>query len=210
VVEEYLRLIVASSAYGAIDDVRRGMLAEQVAELVGISQAQVSDQMRRLGRRIRRPAAEAAEATGPESSLPSEDTAERWLLAALIDAPELFCEIEDRVGPEHFSDPRMRAVAEAVWKLGGQDRLDLPSLLAAEDTAQWGRIITDLQAGGQRRGHHHRHLEDAADVLLARQQRRRLELEVGRRGQYSPEDLREIAARAAQADKRRRPRLGSS
>ncbi len=54
ILEDFLRLVVSCSAYGAIDDVRRGQLAQHIAHLLNLSAEQVQQQMRSLARTIPR------------------------------------------------------------------------------------------------------------------------------------------------------------
>jgi len=56
ILEEFLQLIVSSAAYGAVDPLRQGLLIAHLSELVGLPPADVAAQMRRVARRVRRPA----------------------------------------------------------------------------------------------------------------------------------------------------------
>ena len=208
VIEDFLALVVSSGAYGAIDPVRKGLLAGQVAELVGVSQAEVTEQMRRLARRVRRGSA----AAGPRGEEPAEaagriDRAESWLLGVLINAPQLSEAVAGRIHPEMFADPVLRAVAEQVWALAGTDRLDVAALLAAGESEQWGRVVTDLQVAGEKRGNYERILADAAEAICRRQDRETLQELKNKGDAHIGEVMRTIHRQAQSADPRRRPRL---
>ncbi len=208
VVEDFLRLIITSGAYGSIDPVRQGLLAGQAAELVGVSQAQITEQMRLLSRQVRRGSAppEQSETAGGDLS-PRADRAESWLLAALIDAPEHFAAAAEVVTPDVCADPGLRTGAEQVWGLAGGDKLDLGALIAAGQSTQWGRIITDLQADGQGRGNHERIVADSTAAMSRRKEEESIQ-DLKNKGDTPPEELlRKVQEQSRKADKRRRPRL---
>lgn len=205
ILEEFLRLIVSSAAYGAIDALRQGLLVGHLAELVGLSPRDVNEQMRRLGRRVGR-----ASATGGDESAPPEqatDRAERWALGALISHPELFDTVRDKIAPGMFDSPALRAVAEQVWLLAGQGRLELAALLGAGESEHWGRVVTDLQIAAEKRGNHRRHLAEAAEDLQRRRRRQELQLLKAKMDTDKDAALREIGSRLRSPDPRRRPKL---
>ena len=208
VIDDFLALIISSGAHGAIDPVRKGLLAGQVAELVGVSQTEITEQMRRLARRVRRGSAAArTQGQGPTEADGRIDRAESWLLGVLLNAPELFGSVAEKVAPEMFADPAMRAVAEQVWTLARAERLDVASLLAAGQSEQWGRIVTDLQATGEKRGNYERILADAADAMCRRQERETLQDLKSKGDAHIDEVMRRIHRQARSADPRRRPKL---
>ncbi|MFW6066411.1 MAG: DNA primase, partial [Planctomycetota bacterium] len=86
-VEDFLRLVVSSSAYGAIDEVRRGHLAQHIAHLLNIPPRDLQQQMRRLGRRVRRPSGTPKAA---ESDQQPVDLAQRQVLEVLLNRPDLY------------------------------------------------------------------------------------------------------------------------
>ena len=209
IVEEFLQLIVSSAAYGAIDPVRQGLLAGRAAELIGVSQAQIAEQVRVLSRRVRRRSA-APEQAGPEGAEAAgqTDRTESWLLGALINAPELFESLGEGVNPAMFADPDLRAVAEQVWALAGQDRLELSVLISAGQSTQWGRIVTDLQLAGQQRGNYERVLADAAAALKRRSEDEAIQDLKSKGDTDQDELLRMVQRKGRKVDRRRRPRLG--
>ncbi len=205
ILEEFLRLVVSSSAYGSIDALREGLLIGQVSELVGLSPADVSEHMRRLSRGIRRSGGGQEDQTDEAGG--SAARAEEWLLGALINEPELFESVRDSISPEMFAEPLLRSIAEQVWRLAGESRLEITALLMAGQTEQWGRVVTDLESAGQQRGNYARTLTDAAEVLL---RSRRLE-EIRQLKAGADTDLndlkRKISEEGLKPDPRRRPKM---
>ncbi len=204
ILEEFLRLVVSSSAYGSIDALREGLLIGQVSEMVGLSSADVTEHMRRLSRGIRRTGGEPEEQAdaGGEAA-----RAEKWLLGTLINEPELFESVRDSISPEMFAEPLLRSISEQVWRLAGESRLEITALLMAGQTEQWGRVVTDLESAGRQRGNFAQTFADAAEVLIRRQRLEQMQrLKDG--GDVNRNDiLRKISEEARKPDPRRRPKM---
>lgn len=209
--EDFLRLIATSAAYGAIDVVRQGFLVNHLAHVLRMPADEISQAMRRLGRRVA--TASGAAAPGPDAlagpwSGPANQ--QRFVLEVLLAEPDHFEHVARHVGPEDFTDPRLVGLARHVWRLGNDGDLRLESLLALEhDDPRWGAFVTNLALAGQARGNQEATLGSALDALEAH--RRRGELR-GMRHQATagPGDdamLRSLAEQLRQPDPVRRPRL---
>jgi DNA primase len=200
--EDFLRLVVSSSAYGAIDEVRRGQLAQHIAHLLNVPPRDLQQQMRRLGRRVRRPTTGRYE---PAEGEPA-DLAERYVLEVLLNRPELFDEASDRIDPRDFTDPRLGRVAAAVWELAGGGRLALEELLGREDLAELGSLVAELASAGERRGNDEQTLAGAVEHMLRRRSRRELDaLKAG--GRLDDEALRRLSNHHRSPDPRRHPKI---
>ena len=206
VLEEFLTLIVSCSAYGAIDAIRQGMLVAQLAELVGVDADGIAARMRRLARQVRRATGPAQEGTYAAEN--PQHRAERWILGALLNEPELFGRVAGKVTPEMFEEPSLRVVAEEVWRLAAADRLELAVLLGTGRGQELGTLITDLQLDAERRGQFDQTLQGAVEVLVRRWQERELAELKARRGVRDPELLRKIVERRREPDKGRFPGAG--
>ncbi|MDY7010603.1 MAG: DNA primase [Planctomycetota bacterium] len=209
ILEEFLRLVVSSSAYGSIDALREGLLIGQVSELVGLSTADVTEHMRRLSRRIRRSVGgppDRDDATGTNNG-GAAVRAEKWLLGALINEPELFESVRESITPEMFAEPLLRSIAEHLWRLACESRLEITALLMAGQTEQWGRVVTDLQSAGQQRGNYTRTLADAAEVLLRRRRLEQMQQLKDGKDTNQNDVLRKISEEARKPDPRRRPKV---
>jgi len=205
ILEEFLQLVVSSASYGAVDPLRQGLLIGHLSELVGLPPADVAAQMRRMARRVRRPPSGGESKTGPGQYAGRADRAESWVLGALLTDPDLFAEVEDRIGPDAFGDPVLRMVAGHVWRLGAEGRLEIGALLASDQAGQYGGLITELAVSAEKRGNLERTLADAVEVLLRR--RRREELARLKAGGDSDQGalLRRVQEECRRPDARRRP-----
>lgn len=208
-VEQYLRLVVNSAAYGTIDPVRQGLLVNRLSQLLQIPPEDLGRQLRNLSRKVPTqptagdPAGIAGAPQGGTSGSQAAPLAQRHVLEVLIAAPEHFHDAAERISPEEFTDPLLRAVAQQVWRLGNEDDLSLESLLALQAEAHWGALVTDLFRAGEVRGNYQRTLADAlASIAMAVERREIRQL----RSRGDDDALRELTRRLRQPDVRRRPR----
>lgn len=205
VVEDFLQLVVSSAAYGAIDEVRRGQLAQHIAHLLNIAPGDLQQQMHRIARRISRsssvvqPAAAAAGENGPAG------LAEQHVLEVLLNRPDLFDHAAERLDSRDFADEQYRRVAELVWAAGADGRLNLEELLASDGSQSLARLLTDLAGAGERRGNFEETLEGAVTYMLYQRERR--DQEVLRSSPRDDEALRELSQRLKTPDVRRHPKI---
>jgi DNA primase len=203
VVEDFLRLVASSEVYGAIDEVRRGQLAQHIGHILNVPASELQQQMKRLTRRIRRRS--GGEPT--EDSYAPEPSAgpERYLLEVILAEPDLFDQASERVHPGDFTDPRLRWLAERIWARGEQGPLRLEELLSDPQLAEAAGWIVQLSEAGERRGNAEATLRGVLDVLAHRQSAedlRRLK-EQG----LNDDALRRVEQSARGANPRRIPRI---
>ena len=202
IVEDFLRLVVESAAYGAIDEVRRGQLAQHIGHMLNVDARDLQQQMRRLSRRVRRdgPAAE-----GQGQAVETGHLAERQVLEVLLNVPESFDGVAERIDPGHFRSTALRQIAEVVWQLGQAGRLSLDVLLSMEQMSAHGRLLTDLAEAGRRRQNFAETLgKGVEDILYRRQREDTQELKANA---VDDESLRELHRRLQDPDARRVPRI---
>jgi len=203
-VEDFLRLVASSQAYGAIDEVRRGHLAQHIGHMLNIAPEDLQRQMRRLSRRVGRSPAPAA---GEPADEPAGHAAlaERHLLETLLSRPGLFDQAAERIAPQDFATPPLRTIAERVWTLGKAGRLSLDNLLATEEMAPLAELIADLAFAGEHRGRYEQTLNGTVEQLAYR--RRSREIQQLKASGYSDETLRQLNQRLRDSDKRHFPKI---
>ncbi len=208
VVEDFLRLIASSSAYGAIDEVRRGQLAQHIGQLLNIGPADLQREMKRLVRKVPTRSARGG-LQGPGGGQYASDLsamAERQVLEVLLAESELFDHAAERIGPEDFQHPEYRMLAGPVWARGMEGTLSVEEMLADEGLAEAGAMLTELAISGQRRGNYQATLDGAVECILFR--RHRQETEKLKEGGLDDEmTLRRIHQNAKGPSPRRFPRF---
>ena len=201
-VEDFLRLVASSSVYGAIDEIRRGQVAQHIGHMLNIPLAELQGQMKRLVRRIR-PVARPAEQAQPLADGPTQ-RAERQLLEVLLNECDLFDDVHERIDPHHFRDPALRAVAECVWRFGVEGQLCLENVLASEELADYGSVLADLATAGELRGNYQPTVNGAVELMQYHADR--ADLREIRAGGLDDDALRRLQQRLKAPDARRRPK----
>ena len=210
IVDDFLRLITSSAVYGAIDEIRRGQLAQHIAHMLNLSPADLQAQMRRLTRKLpgpspAAPAARTAAPAGPPKTEPAL-LAERHILEVLLNRGDLFDHCCEKVDPQDFADPALRTLAKAVWDAGHAGRLRLEELLASEDLAPLGSVLADLATEGERRSNYEQTLDGAVELIVYRRHQQETR-DLRADGMGDDEKLRRFHKRQNQPDLRRLPKI---
>ena len=199
-VEDFLRLVASSAAYGAIDSMRRGQLAQHIGHMLNVSAADLQEQMRRLAR-------QAPRRTGTpiqRESVPLGDP-QRQVIEVLLNRPDLFETASESIGPEDFGDPALREIARQLWQLGASGRLRMEELLARQEMSVHAGMLAELAGSGESRGNYEQTLSGAIGQLLDR--RRKRELQDIKASGLDDETLRRLHEPLRQADPRRHPKI---
>ena len=205
IIEDFLQFVVSSAAFGAIDEIRRGQLAQHIAHMLNLSAADLQQQMRALQRRVRRqPTYVEDEPVVIERVSETAPLSERHTLEVLLADPELFDTAGEHIDPNDFTDPQMQTLATHIWRLGRAGHLHMDELLAAEELSRFSSVLTDLAAEGERRGNYEETLRGGIDDIL----RRRRQAEADQlRDADDDEALRKLTDHYRQGDLRRRPKI---
>jgi DNA primase len=212
IVEEFLRLVASCSAFGAIDDVRRGQLAQHIAHLLNLSASEVQGELRRMSRTIPRanlPSDAPVRAAAHEGETPSPQAtghlAQRNVLEVLLNRPDLFDGVMEKLDASDFGTGDYASIADEIWRRGAAGLLATEELVACEAMAPLGGVLADLIATGQRRGNHEQTLAGAVEFLLY--QRNRQQMQDQKSEGYTDDMLRQLDQSLKKADARRRPKI---
>jgi len=197
--EDFLRIVVSCTSFDAIDEIRRGQLAQHIAHMLNVPAPALQQQMRRMARRLRQlgdrmpnPRGEVAGDLHAWASGTTTAQAERELLEVLANSPDMFDVAAERVDWQDFTDGRLRRVAQTVWALGTAHRLSLEDLLADEAMAEFGDLLIDLARDGARRGKYSETLQAAVSHMAF--EREKKEKASGHQNGYDDETLRRITS----------------
>jgi len=204
VAQEFLRLIATSTAYGAIDEMRRGQLAQHIGHILNIPAAELQRQMQRLSRQARTTPTGGATIDATNREMITRDP-ERIILQVLLNEPELFHAVSERVHCDDFADPQLRDIAQRIWSLGHDDRLTLQAVMSDQDLHPVAEQLTDMALAGQRHGLGEQALAAAVESLL--QRHNNLDIQQVRRGDLDDDALRKLTQHHREADVRRLPRI---
>ena len=204
-VEDFLRLVATSGAYGAIDEVRRGQLAQHIGHILNVAPEDLQQRMRALSRQVRA----AAPADVPQAPRAGDradlDPAERQLIEVLLNRPDLFDHAAERLDPTDFFSSDLRAIAVRAWALAQDGVLTLEGLMNSQEMSPYASLLADLAFAGEQRGNYEPTLAGAVEHILRR--RDRSELQQLKSGDLSDENLRQLNQRLGDADARRHPKI---
>ncbi|MBL7220172.1 MAG: DNA primase [Phycisphaerae bacterium] len=204
VAQEFLRLIATSAAYGAIDDMRRGQLAQHIGHILNIPASELQRQMQRLARQTRRAAAVSAPAAALNTEMITRDP-ERIVLEVLLNNSELFHTVSEKLQPADFTSGELRQIAEKIWALGHDDRLTLQAVMSDSQMHDLADILSDMTMAGQIHAHGEQALAAAMESLLQRHSDR--DIQKVRGGDLDDEALRKLTNHHKEADPRRLPKI---
>ena len=204
--EDFLRLVVSSSAYGAIDPVRRGQLAQHIAHLLGLSPEDVQQELRRLGRAIPRQNIPSPAAVNPmAASAATTDRAERHLLEVLLNRIDLLDSVLERVSPMDFTDAGLRRIAERIWSKGQTGTLALEDVVSSAALADLSPLVAELVTVGEHRGNYEQTLAGAVELMMYRRSRQQIQA-LKSSGVTDDDALRRLGQQL-RPDARKRPRI---
>lgn len=203
VVEEFLRLVASSQAYGAIDELRQGQLAQHIGHMLNIPSAQLQEEMKRLSRRMRQHVQPQTQTQSSSESISRNP--QRIILEVLLNEPDLFSTVFEKLSPEDFKNPQARAIAQRIWELGEEGKLTLENVQGSPDMAPYSSLITDLVLAGDRRGEHAQALARAVENVLYHRERQ--DLHQVKAGNLDDEALLRLAQQLKTPDVRRMPKI---
>jgi DNA primase len=205
-VREFLRLVACSAAYGAIDELRQGQLAQHIGHILNVPAADLQQEMRRLSRQARGRAQTGGAPAPRDSEMITKDP-HRIILQVLLNQPELFGGVNERVGADDFTNEQLAPVAQKVWSLGREDRLTLEAVMGSEEMFPYSQLLADLALAGERLGQDGgaQAMDKAVENLLY--QRSNREIKQLQAGRLDDEALRQLSEHHRRPDQRRAPRI---
>ena len=204
VAQDFLRLIAASAAFGAIDEMRRGQLAQHIGHILNIPASELQRQMQQLSRRARTSGAATVRPTGNNAEMITRDP-ERIVLEVLLNEPELFHTVSEKLQPHDFTDPELRSVAEKIWSLGHDDRLTLQAIMSAPEMHHMSDMLSDMAMAGQTNERGEQALAAAMESLLKRQSHH--DIQQIRSGTLDDDALRKLMNHHRDPDVRRQTKI---
>ncbi|MCP4378782.1 MAG: DNA primase [bacterium] len=204
VAQEFLRLIATSAAFGAIDDMRRGQLAQHIGHILNIPATELQRQMQSLSRQTRRARTASAPATAPNTEMITRDP-ECIVLEVLLNDGELFHTVSEKLQPADFTNPELRQIAEKIWALGHDDRLTLQAVMSDSGMHEQANMLSAMAMAGQTHALGELALATAMESLLQRHSNR--DIQRIRSGDLDDEALRQLTNHHKEADPRRQPKI---
>ncbi len=168
-IEAFLSLISQSVDFGACDPIQRGLIVNQLGKLLGLRPEEVNRQLRIVAR-----SSPAATDSGSEPQTPLKRPSDpamiamRELLEVFVNDASFYERAAEEFDAGLIADRDLRQVADAVRELATDERpFSLVRLLARFESPELSGLITDLPAGGERRGNYEATVDGAVARLRA-------------------------------------------
>ncbi|MHC4187521.1 MAG: DNA primase [Planctomycetota bacterium] len=177
--DEFLQtLSVTIQAYPkAVTD--RGLIVNRLSSLLGLESKQINAELDRRLRRTPRPAivhSENQKAAKVVTGSGLQVQAQREILEVLLNEPNLFERLEEKITIDFFDEPILRRAAEVVYSTLKEEPGAGPSqIMARVESLEAGSLLAELAQTGQEKGNFEKRFDEAAAVLL--RQRKRSEIQ---------------------------------
>jgi len=159
-IEAYLQELSGWLGRGAIGPIEMGLLLNQLSKVLSVP---AEDLHRQLGRMTKRSGGRSSVSPAVNGTSPEGDTAGkganarqealRQIMEVLLNEPEHYPAVAGHLDQSVITDPALSAVAgELVRMLESGEPFRLDELIGRLESAAYGRLVTDLQARGERRG----------------------------------------------------------
>jgi DNA primase len=206
-IEEFLQTIATAIRAGNLPALNRGLIVNRLSKIIGLDPTDINTELRR---RIARAARTADGSPATSHQLPEIDwgqglpaAAQREILEVLLNQPNLFDSIKQKITPDLFDVPILRQIAALLFEtITTQPDASLAAVSARAQSPQLTSAIVQLAQQGEEKGNFQARLTGASDVLQRYHNKRK-------KGQLKPEDqtqfLRSICERT---EKENRHNLG--
>lgn len=224
-IEAYLQSLAGWLSRGVIDPIQKGLLVNQLSKILTLPAEELHRQLDAMaGRAARqstrrsgghdearsgsataagRPAATGTGEAVGRSLVGAEQEALRQILEVLLNEPSYLPAVEGRFEPARFRDASLGAIAgELLEMLRSGEPYRIDELIGRFESPDFARMVTDLQARGERRGQYAAVIEGAIPCLRScEQSREAVELSDGIRRPHGATASAQDAAAVAAANR---------
>lgn len=168
-VEEFLQTVATAVWAGHLPAIDKGLIVNRLSKIIG---ADAGDINAELSKKLRT-AERTANYNAQDRKLGSIDLgrgyfaiAQREILEVLLNAPELFGLVKQKITVEVFDVPILKQIAEILFEtLNAEDRPSLAEILAKAESPELGSCIVQLAQAGEEKGNFKSCLTGALDAL---------------------------------------------
>ncbi len=180
-VDAFVQQLAGWLSRGVVDPIQKGLLVNELSKVLSLPAEELH---RQLDKMAARPARQAT-GTEDQGQLPegeevgpalmgAEQQAYQQVMEVLLNEPAWYSAVEAYFEPTAIRDRRVAAIAvELVNFLRSGEPFQISELIGRFESPEYGRVITDLQARGERRGKFAAVIDGAIPCLQSCQQARR-------------------------------------
>jgi len=168
-IEEYLETITTGLLAGNVSDIDCGLRVNQISKIIGLDSKRINAE---LNKRLKRAAWTAnrnmqnGRATEIDYGRGRFAAAQREVLEVLLNEPELFGRVKEKITAEVFDVPILRQVAEILFDILSADpKTPLRQILARTESVQLGNCFMALAQAGEEKGNFEHRLAGALETI---------------------------------------------
>ncbi len=181
VIEDYLRSVALAVKGRKRDAIAEGLISARLSEITGLSSEQIRNELARLSRQASR---------GDKYQVKNRKvvsfnlgkgyyaTAQRELLEVLLNAPELFAQVQGKITVEDFDVAILREIADVLFEMLSEgEEPKAASISVRLETVQASSAMLELADTGQKKGQGQDVLKGALDAFERyKHERRKMEI----------------------------------
>jgi DNA primase len=168
-IEEYLETIATGLLAGNVSDIDCGLRVNQISKIIGLDNKQINTE---LNKRLTRAARTANWNRENRRSLEIDygrgrfAAAQREVLEILLNEPELFEEVKEKITVEIFDVPILGQMAEILFDVLNSDtKAPLRQILARTESVELGKCCMELAQAGEEKGNFESRLAGALETI---------------------------------------------
>ena len=180
-IEEFLQTIATSLWAGKLAPIDRGLVVNQLSRIIGLGAKEINAELRRkVGRAAR--AATYPDTVGPKTQKAQTidfgqglfAAAQREILEVLLNKPELFDIVKQKITAETFDVPILKQIAAILFEtLSTEPAVSLTAVLAKAESPQESSAIVQLAQAGEDKDNFQSRLTGALDAIQRHQAQKR-------------------------------------
>jgi DNA primase len=179
-VDAFVQQLAGWMSRGVVDPIQKGLLVNELSRVLSLPAEELHRQLDKLAKRpVSRSAGNQDQGqplAGEEASpalLGAEQRALQQVMEVLLNEPAWYAAVEGFFEPTAIRDRRVAAIAvELVNVLRSGEPFQISELIGRFESPEYGGLITDLQARGERRGKFGAVIDGAIPCLQSCQQAR--------------------------------------
>jgi DNA primase len=180
-VEEFLQTIATSLWAGKLPAIDRGLIVNRLSKIIGAHPREINAELRKRITRAAR-AATYPDTVGPKTQKAQPvnlgqglfAVAQREILEVLLNKPELFDIVKQKITAENFDVPILKQIATLLFEtLSTEPKASLAAVLAKAESPEEGSVIVELAQTGEEKGNFQSRLTGALDAIQRHQAQKR-------------------------------------
>jgi DNA primase len=176
-VEGFLQTIATSLWSGNLAAIDRGLVVNRLSKIVGLDSKEINAELHKRIARVAKTASYNVENQKVRSIDLGEGLfaiAQREILEVLLNEPNLFENVKQKISAEDFDVPALRKTASILFEvLSTKPKTCIAEIIARTESPQVSSIIVELARIGEAKGNFESRLAGAMDAISQHQAQRR-------------------------------------